>query len=137
MHKRIRKSHFLMGLIVLSIMLSANIGVARGQDAPPIEMMGGWQPGPEAYHPTRLIIRFADNAMTTAAATDSIQSLGYSLQSTVNFRPSASFPSGLRFGAVEIPEHEDIDSAMARLSGLPGIMYAERRHRLSCRIQPG
>ncbi|HAI86176.1 MAG TPA: hypothetical protein DCL63_04215, partial [Firmicutes bacterium] len=90
------------------------------------EMMGGWQCCPEAYHPSRVIVRFAGNTMTTAAATGTIRSLGYSLQSTVGFQPSASFPSGLMIGSVDIPEHEDIDAAMARLKSLPGIMYVER-----------
>jgi len=125
MHKRIRKSHFLMGLIVLSVMLCASLGVARGQDALPIEMKGGWQPGPDTYHPSRVIVRFSD-AFTTNNAVDSIQQLGYSVYRVADFEPTAAFPSGVRFGIVELPEEVSPDVAIFRLGDAPGILYAER-----------
>ncbi|HAI87150.1 MAG TPA: hypothetical protein DCL63_09220, partial [Firmicutes bacterium] len=112
-------------LIVLSVMLCASLGVARGQDALPIEMMGGWQPGPEAYHPSRIIVRFSD-AFTTSNAADSIQRLGYSVYRVADFEPTAAFPSGVRFGIVELPEEVSPDVAIFRLGDAPGILYAER-----------
>jgi len=125
MNREIRKSRFLMSLIVLSVMLSASIGAARGQDARAIETMGGWQPGPDIYHPSRVIVRFSD-ALTTDAATDSIQRLGYSVYRVADFKPTAAFPSGMRLGIVDLPEEVGPDAAISTLSDAPGILYAER-----------
>ncbi len=89
------------------------------------EIRGGWQLGPEAYHPSRVIVRFADT-ISTNAAVDSIQHLGYSLHRIADFKATAAFPSGVRIGIVELPESETPDAAVARLNAAPGILYAER-----------
>ena len=86
---------------------------------------GGWQPGPMEYHPSRVIVRFADT-ITTSAATDSITRLGYSLRRTADFEPSAIFPGGLRIGIVELPDGARVDDAIIKLDAAPGILYAER-----------
>jgi len=89
------------------------------------EIRGGWQPGPEAYHPSRVIVRFRDS-ITTEAATDCIERLGYSLYRVASFKPTASFPNGVRFGIVELPEGANTEDAMLQLDSMPGILYAER-----------
>lgn len=89
------------------------------------EIRGGWQPGPDIYHPSRVIVRFSD-AFTTNAATDSIQRLGYSVYRVADFKPTAAFPSGVRFGIVELPEGVSPDAAISRLGNAPEILYAER-----------
>jgi hypothetical protein len=76
------------------------------------EIRGGWQLGPEAYHPSRVIVRFADT-ISTNAAVDSIQHLGYSLHRIADFKATAAFPSGVRIGIVELPENETPDAAVA------------------------
>ena len=86
---------------------------------------GGWQPGPLEYHPSRVIVRFADT-ITANAATDSITRLGYSLRQTADFEPSAIFPSGLRIGIVELPDSARVDDAIIKLNTATGILYAER-----------
>ena len=54
---------------------------------------GGWQTGPELYHPQRILVRFAD-LVTAEAAVESLENLGYALRDVVDFRPSAQFPAG-------------------------------------------
>lgn len=85
---------------------------------------GGWQTGPELYHPQRILVRFAD-LVTAEAAVESLESLGYALRDVVDFRPSAQFPSGLRLGIVELSERVSVEEAISRLSAMPGILYAE------------
>jgi len=89
---------------------------------------GGWQPGPLEYHPSRVIVRFADT-ITANAATDSITRLGYSLRQTADFEPSAIFPSGLRIGIVELPDSARVDDAIIKLNTATGILYAERDYK--------
>lgn len=96
--------------------------------SPGAEFRGGWQPGPLEYHPSRVIVRFAD-AVTTSAAADSIARMGYSLRNTAEFEPGAACPAGVSIGIVEIPEHAQIDDAIASLSRDPGILYAERDYK--------
>ncbi len=87
--------------------------------------LGGWQPGPEAYNPGRVIVRFSD-AITAEAATESIQRLGYSISRVAEFKATANFPIGARFGIVELPEGYTPDNAVNALNALPGIMYAQK-----------
>ncbi len=92
---------------------------------PEFELRGGWQPGPDIYHPSRVIVRFSD-AMTTNAAVDSIERLGYSVKCVAHFKSTEAFPNGVRFGIVELPEEVSPDMAVSRLGNAPGILYAER-----------
>ncbi|MDD4338018.1 MAG: S8 family peptidase, partial [Firmicutes bacterium] len=87
--------------------------------------LGGWQPGHEVYHQNRVIVRFAD-VITTEAATESIQRLGYSICHMAEFEATANFPTGVRFGIVELPEGHTPDDAVNRLSAAPGVLYAEK-----------
>ncbi len=88
-------------------------------------LCGGWQPGPDTYHPNKVIVRFSDT-ITTNAATNSIERLGYSMYRVADFKATATFPSGAKFGIVELPERVSPESAISRLSNAPGILYAER-----------
>jgi len=92
---------------------------------PKAELRGGWQPGPDIYHPSRVIVRFSD-VINTNAAVDSIERLGYSVDRIADFKPTAAFPNGVRFGIVELPEEVSSDTAISRLSNAPEILYAER-----------
>jgi PKD repeat protein len=111
-------------LTVLALFAWVSPGQTEAYTIDP-EIRGGWQPGPEAYHPSRVIVRFSDS-VTTNAATDSIQRLGYSVYRVADFKPTAAFPSGVRFGIVELPEGVGPDTAISRLGNAPEILYAER-----------
>ena len=109
------------GILALTACDSVRAGSPTQQ-----EMMGGWQCGPEAYHPSRLLVRFSDGIMTAQAATDVVQSLGYSVCKVADFESSARFPGGLRIGVVELPQGESLSTAMATLEMALGVMYVER-----------
>lgn len=107
----------MFSLIAVLTVLALFAWVAPGQtEAYTIdpEIRGGWQPGPDIYHPSRVIVRFSD-AVTTNAATDSIQRLGYSVCQVADFKPTAAFPGGVRLGIVELPEDVSPDTAISRL----------------------
>ena len=87
--------------------------------------IGGWHRGPAAYNPDRVIVRFSD-AVTKDAAVSAIQQLGFSVYRTADFKPTPSFPNGLRIGIIELPEGVTPDSAISKLSVSPGILYAEK-----------
>lgn len=124
-HGHRRRAFLTVAFLVLAVLAA---GGARSAGAS-VKRRGGWQPGPTEYHPSRVIVRFADG-ITTSAATDSIRRLGYSLRDTADFEPSVSFPAGLRIGIVEIPEHVNVNDAVAALGGAPGILYAERDYKV-------
>jgi len=90
------------------------------------ESLGGWQPGPEAYHPTRLLVRFADNIVHMEAATNAIERMGCSVRSVAAFGESARFPNGVRIGIIDVLDEMSVDDAMNQLAAVPGIMYVER-----------
>ena len=118
----------MLSLIAVLTVLALFAWVAPGQtEAYTIdpEIRGGWQPGPDIYHPSRVIVRFSD-AVTTNAATDSIQRLGYSVHRVADFKPTAAFPGGVRLGIVELSEEVSPDTAISRLSSAPEILYVER-----------
>lgn len=83
------------------------------------------QPGPDTYHPNRVIVRFSDVVSREAAVT-SMQRLGCSVSAIAGFRPTVSFPQGVRLGIVELPKGMSADSAISMLSSDPGILYVER-----------
>ena len=115
-------------VFTIAIMMTVACAFLGGVNAQAIsaELIGGWQPGPDTYHPSRLIVRFADSVMTTAAATDVVQSLGYSVCKVASFESSARFPSGFRVGIVELPQGESLSTAMATLETAPGVTYVEK-----------
>jgi len=121
-----RKIHLLvMAALMVAAVLSAIAASvsAQGQGAQPGR--GGWQTHEEAYHPSRVIVRFAD-AVRAQDAEDAVSRLGYSLLRTARFEPSAAFPNGVRFGIVELPKGESVENALGKLGAAPGIMYAEK-----------
>lgn len=129
-----RNKFILITALVLSL---AMVCIAGGVWAAGLqeEFRGGWQPGPDTYHPSRVIVRFSDS-VTVNAATDSIQRLGYSVYRVADFKPTAGFPNGVRFGIVELAEGHAPDDAICRLSAVPGIMYAERDYIRYCDSSP-
>jgi PKD repeat protein len=72
-----------------------------------------------------VVVRLAD-AVSAEAASDSIGRLGYTLGRVAEFEPSAAFPGGLRIGVINLPLKETPDDAVAKLSRVPAIVYAER-----------
>ncbi|MGE5574422.1 MAG: PKD domain-containing protein [Bacteroidota bacterium] len=119
-----------LGLLVMAILVTVGIlwttcGGALAQERIAQRAHGGWQPGDEAYHPGRVIVRFAD-AVRAEEATETISRLGYSLLRTARFKPNAKFPNGARFGIVALPKGESVDGAVAKLGAAPGVMYVER-----------
>jgi len=105
-------------LVVFLTLLTVGLG-SQGALGFEAKMGGGWQPGPDEYHPSRLIVEF-DTGIRIQAAADSVHKLGYSLESVQSFVPTEKFPGGLSVGIVDIPESETVDRAIARLSGAPG-----------------
>lgn len=114
-------------LVVFLTLLTVGLG-SQGALGFEAKMGGGWQPGPDEYHPSRLIVEF-DTGIRIQAAADSVHKLGYSLESVQSFVPTEKFPGGLSVGIVDIPESETVDRAIARLSGAPGIIRAERDYK--------
>ncbi len=123
------KSHWLktqrIALLIISLALSLAVIAGVAQGAPTESLRGGWQRGPDAYHPSRIIVRFSD-AVSSEAASQSIAALGYSVAEIADFGASANFPHDLRIGIVELPEGASPDTAIDRLGRAPGILYAER-----------
>ncbi len=120
-----RKTVWLSSLLVLSaivFLMGASGALAQN---PATALRGGWKPGPDTYHPNRVIVRFADT-VSAEAASESIERLGYTCGRVAEFEPSAAFPGGLRIGVINLPSRETPDTAVARLSRMPGIVYAER-----------
>ena len=109
-------------LVLLTITFFAAAGHVLAQSP---EFRGGWQSGPDAFHPNRIIVRFADTIAPNAAV-DSLQQLGYSVQNIVDFQATSAFPEGLRIGIVELPDGVSPDSAISRLSTSRDILYAEK-----------
>ena len=89
-----RQKRFILtaALILSAVMTCTAVGNVLAKQAEP---HGGWQPGPDVYHPNRVIVRFSD-AVTTNAAVDSIQQLGYSVYEIADFKPTSAFPHGVR-----------------------------------------
>jgi subtilisin family serine protease len=114
-------------LVVFLTLLTVGLG-SQGALGFEAKMGGGWQPGPDEYHPSRLIVEF-DTGIRIQAAADSVHKLGYSLESVQSFVPTEKFPGGLSVGIVDIPESETVDRAIARLNGAPGIIRAERDYK--------
>ena len=120
-----RKTVWLSSLLVLSaivFLMGASGALAQN---PATALRGGWQPGPDTYHPNRVIVRFADT-VSAEAASESIRAPGYTCGRVAEFEPFAAFPGGLRIGVINLPSRETPDTAVARLSRMPGIVYAER-----------
>lgn len=114
-----------MTLLFVVTAVACSIGGQMSVSAQTYELEGGWQPGPEAYHPGRVLVRFSDSIFAEEA-TDSIGTMGYSVSNVASFVPTAYFANGVRIGIVEIPEGESVDRAIAELDALPGIEYAQR-----------
>jgi len=124
---RRRKFSFIATLVVALVLALTCLGLT-GAQSPSSQLKGGWQPGPERYHPTRLLVRFSD-IIGAEDATNTIESLGYSLYKTADFSGNSAlvgFRDCARIGIVEIPENERMENAISALSALPGIMYVER-----------
>lgn len=121
---RRNRSMFIAALILLLVIPCAAVEGASDVWSQ-AGLCGGWQPGPDTYHPNKVIVRFSDT-ITTNAATNSIERLGYSMYRVADFKATATFPSGAKFGIVELPERVSPESAISRLSNAPGILYAER-----------
>ncbi len=125
------RSHRKTALLTVALFALAALTFATGQTLATEtagQPRGGWQPGPLEYHPSRVIVRFADTVTANAAA-DSITRLGYSLRRAADFEPSASFPGGLRIGIVELPDGARVDDAIIKLDAAPGVLYAERDYK--------
>ncbi|MDD4336840.1 MAG: S8 family peptidase, partial [Firmicutes bacterium] len=120
-----RRNKFILATLILSVIMACVVVGGAWAVGPKAELRGGWQPGPDIYHPSRVIVRFSD-AVTTNAALDSVERLGYSVDRIANFELTAAFPNGVRFGIVELPEEVSPDTAISRLSNAPEILYAER-----------
>ena len=120
-----RRTVWLSSLLVLSaivFLVGASSALAQNPASSP---RGGWQSGPDSYHPSRVIVRFADTA-SAEVASESIGRLGYTLGPVAEFEPSASFPDGLRIGVINLPSKETPDAAVDKLCRVPGVLYAER-----------
>ncbi|MGI6540477.1 MAG: PKD domain-containing protein [Bacillota bacterium] len=113
-----------IALLIMSLALALATAVGAAQSTPSGLPRGGWQPGPDIYHPSRVIVRFSD-VVSSEHATQSIAALGYSVDRVADFGVSANFPHGLRIGIVELPDGVSPDTAVDRLSKTPGILYAE------------
>ena len=124
MNRRRRIPSLAVALIVLMLLAWITPGQTGAQTIDP-DIRGGWQPGPDISDPSRVIVRFADT-ISTNVATDLIQQLDYSLYRVVDFKPTATFPNGISFGIVELPEEVSPDTAIFRLSNTPEILYVER-----------
>ncbi|HAI86308.1 MAG TPA: hypothetical protein DCL63_04880, partial [Firmicutes bacterium] len=122
---RHRKTAWLFSLLTLSAILLWAVADGALAQSPAPAPRGGWQPGPDTYHPSRVVVRLAD-AVSAEAASDSIGRLGYTLGRVAEFEPSAAFPGGLRIGVINLPLKETPDDAVAKLSRVPAIVYAER-----------
>lgn len=123
-HDRYRLRGIAAALIISVILTWA---VAAGTCTATLEngLYGGWQPGPDTYHPNRVIVRFVD-VMAAEDAQNSIEGLGYSLHQVANFKRDDALDQCLRIGVVELPDGESPDRAVSQLSGAPGILYAEK-----------
>lgn len=120
-----RRTVWLFSLLVLSaivFLVGATGALAQNPTSSP---RGGWQPGPDSYHPSRVIVRFQDT-VSAEVASESVGRLGYTLGPVAEFEPSASLPGGLRIGVINLPSKETPDAAVDKLSRIPGIAYAER-----------
>ncbi|MDD2202165.1 MAG: hypothetical protein PHQ21_07555, partial [Firmicutes bacterium] len=123
------KSHWLktprIALLIISLTLALAVTAGAATGAPMELLQGGWQPGPDTYHLSRVIVRFSET-VSSEAASQSIDALGYSVKEIADFGTSMNFPHGLRIGIVELPEGVSPDAAVDRLGKAPGILYAER-----------
>ncbi|HPU62227.1 MAG TPA: PKD domain-containing protein [Bacillota bacterium] len=121
----LRRQNRLILAVILSILVVLTCNAMGKAEAKQTGFIGGWQRGPDAYNPNRVIVRFSD-AVTKDAAVSAIQQLGFSVYRTADFKPTPSFPNGLRIGIIELPEGVTPDSAISKLSVSPGILYAEK-----------
>lgn len=62
---------YVMTLLFVAAAVACSIGGQASVSAHTYELEGGWQPGPEAYHPSRVLVRFSDSIFAEEA-TDSI-----------------------------------------------------------------
>ncbi|MEA4883951.1 MAG: PKD domain-containing protein [Clostridia bacterium] len=128
-----RTSVLLTAMAILLILAFFTGGSALAKGAP-AGLHGGWQPGPGEYHPNRVIVRFSSEVRTDSisatAAGATIERLGYTIRRVTSFSPSFESPEGVTIGVVELPSGVTPDAAVAELSRMPGVLYAERDYKV-------
>jgi hypothetical protein len=123
----------MLSLIAVLTVLALFAWVAPGQtEAHTIdpEIRGGWQPGPDIYHPSRVIVRFSDAISLQTLLPIQYSDLGYSVHRVADFKATAAFPSGVRFGIVELPEEVSPDRNLQAEQRSGDSLCRERLHSL-------